>query len=124
MKLLIDNALSPQVAQSLLRSGFDVVHVREVSLAAASDQQIVDYAIHEERVIVSADTDFGSILATQNAAKPSYIFLRKARNVRSLQVGELLAKILLEYEQELLSGAVLVVTDARIRIRALPIGTE
>ena len=124
MKLLIDNALSPQVAQSLLRAGFDVVHVREVNLAAASDQEIVDYAIHEERVIVSADTDFGSILATQNAAKPSYILLRKARNVRPLQVGELLAKILPKYEQELLSGAVLVVTDTRIRIRALPIGTE
>ena len=123
MKLLIDNALSPKVAQSLLRDGYDVVHVRKAGLAAASDPQIVEYAIDQGR-IVSADTDFGAILATQNTAKPSHILFRKEKNRRSSQVGELLAEILPQYEQELQSGAVLVVTDTKIRILILPIGAE
>lgn len=55
MKFLIDNALSPIVAQVLRDAGHDATHVRDHGLAAADDDAIFEYAEHERRVVVCAD---------------------------------------------------------------------
>ena len=78
MRFLIDNALSPVVAEGLRQADHDAIHVRDLGLAAADDETIFEHADRDQRVIVSADTDFGTILAMRNAASPSVIPFRGA----------------------------------------------
>src|SRR2546427_933690 len=76
MRFLIDNALSPVLATLLTQAGHDALHVRTIELHRADDIEIFDRAAAEDRIVVSADTDFGTLLATRTVQKPSVIQFR------------------------------------------------
>jgi predicted nuclease of predicted toxin-antitoxin system len=80
LKFLIDNALSPIVAARLRDAGHDAGHVRDYELHAASDQEIFDRAHDEERTVVSADTDFGTLIATSRQRAPSILLFRHTQS--------------------------------------------
>ncbi len=120
MKVLIDNALSPYLAKELSRAGYDAVHVRDFGMAAATDQAIFDLAAREDRVILSADADFGMLLASRNASKPSVVIFRQS-DKRPRTTLRLFLACLPRIEEALQEGAVVVFQDRRIRIRRLPL---
>ncbi|MBA7542634.1 hypothetical protein ES705_34958 [subsurface metagenome] len=121
MRLLIDNALSPIVAEKLKQAGHDAVHVRELGMQCAPDDEIFKVAEEQERTLISADTDFGAILSLRDKCKPSFILIRKNTNTKPIQIADLLRSLLPELQEDINSGAVITITDTKLRIRMLPI---
>jgi predicted nuclease of predicted toxin-antitoxin system len=123
MRFLIDNALSPVVAEGLRQAGHDAIHVRDLGLAAADDVTIFEQADRDQRVIVSADTDFGTILAMRNVARPSVILFRGATPRNPIGQVKLLTANLGEIAPSIERGAVVVLEPQRIRVRSLPMSS-
>jgi len=123
MRFLIDNALSPVLASLLEAAGHDAVHVRTVGLQRANDDVIFDYAAADDRIVVSADTDFGTLLAARSTQKPSVIQFRGAGSRRPEALATLLIANLPQCAEALQSGSIVTLEPGRVRVRALPIKT-
>lgn len=65
MRLLIGASLSPGVAVALGKAGLESVHVCDVGLLTVPGRSILDHAAANALVIVSADSDFGELLAAR-----------------------------------------------------------
>ncbi len=88
---------------------------------AADDGEILQAAVEDDRVIVSADTDFGDLLASTNASGPSILLLRRQDRRRAAELAALILANLDEVAEDLESGAIVVLGQQRIRVRRLPI---
>lgn len=124
MRFLVDNALSPRVAAGLARAGHDAVHVREYGMQSAADDEILERAALEQRVVISADTDFAALLALWSRGKPSLILIRGDVPAQPEEQIRLLVENLPALTDDLQRGCVAVFRDNRIRIRLLPIQEE
>ena len=71
MRLLVDECLSAQVSTLLSAAGHDAVHVIHVGLRGAGDVAVLSAVVDADRVLGTADTDVGAILALSGAAHPS-----------------------------------------------------
>ena len=120
MKFLIDNNLSPLLAEGLKAAGHDAVHLRDLGMQAAPDPAVLQRAQVDERVLVSADTDFGGLLSRSRATGPSVLLIRRLAGRRAAEQSAIILANLDQVAEDLTAGAVVVIGDDWIRIRRLP----
>lgn len=120
MRFLIDECLPARMAELLRAAGHDCAHVYELGLGGQPDEQIMATADRENRILVSADTDFGELLANAPVLAPSVILLRRTDKQAQSLTAVVLAN-LGQVTDDLAAGALIVISDTRIRARRLPI---
>jgi predicted nuclease of predicted toxin-antitoxin system len=124
MKFLIDNALSPQIAIGLVEAGHDAIHVRDLDMGTSPDIDIFNLAIAQQRTIISADTDFGTLLALRSERFPSVILFRRGiSHIPQTQLSILLLN-LANITELLEQGSIIIFDKNRIRTRTLPIDSN
>ena len=122
MKFLIDNALSPALAALLQQAGHDAIHVRSIGLQHADDDVIFERAAVEHRIVVSADADFGTLLAVRSSQEPSVIQFRGEGSRKPDALARTLLANLPQLVDSLETGCIVTFELARVRVRLLPIG--
>ena len=119
-RLMANMNISPKTVSSLSQKGWDILRVSQSLPVNASDQEILDLARHEGRVIVTQDLDFSALLALGGFDRPSLITLRLSVSDPE-SITQRLIEILPQLEDALGKGSAVTIEDASFRIRRLPI---
>jgi predicted nuclease of predicted toxin-antitoxin system len=121
MRFLVDQCLSVELAEALADAGHDVTHLRELGMQRARDPEVLELARAEERVLLSADTDFAALLARTAARSPSVVLFRRLTGRHPHAQAVVLLGNLSQISAALDQGSVVVIEETRLRIRRLPI---
>jgi len=109
------------IAKGLRSAGQNAIYIREYNVQKATDPEVFARAAEEGRIPISADTDFGTLLALRNEEKPSVILLRRGPKRPAVQL-RLLLRAMPVMEEPLRERSIVVLEEKRIRVRRLPLG--
>jgi predicted nuclease of predicted toxin-antitoxin system len=123
MKFLADMGISPVTVEFLRGLGHEAIHLHEEGLDRLLDPSILEKARCEGQVLLTSDLGFGDLLAHSGAGLPSVVIFRLT-NMRPESVNAHLGVLLIRFGTDLERGAIVSVTDRRIRLRQLPISKE
>ncbi len=112
--------ITPLAAQRLAAAGHDAVHASTAGLATASDEEILEAASREGRIVVTADLDYPRLLALGLAEGPGLILFRGG-SYSDDQMLSLLDRVLARASELDLRHSIIVADRSRIRRRPLPI---
>ncbi len=120
MKLLLDMNLSPDWVSALTQAGWDTVHWSQIGNFRAADSEIMAWAKANGHVVFTHDLDFGTLLALTQAEGPSVIQVR-TQDLTLTAISGLVIRALRQFQPELEAGALIVLDEARARVRILPL---
>ncbi len=120
MKLLVDMNLSPDWVAVLTQAGWETAHWSGIGNLRAADSEIMAWARQHGHVVFTHDLDFGTLLALTQAEGPSVIQVR-TQDVTPAAIGKLVINALRRFQTELEKGALIVLDEATVRARILPL---
>ena len=120
MRLLADMPVSPRTVAFLRELGHHVVHVLDIGMGRATDEEIVDRAKAEHMSVLTEDLDYGAILAATGEMEPGVVILRVG-NWKTEHINERLSQVLHDISEDSFRSAIVLIERQRVRIRRLPI---
>jgi predicted nuclease of predicted toxin-antitoxin system len=113
MKLLLDENVDARLLPVLVSQGHDVKSVLRDYPASLDDETILGLAVQEDRVVITADKDFGDIVHRRGMPHRGVILLR----LRALALWHLQARVDQAIARIGDERKFLVVTDRQARVR-------
>jgi len=116
MKFLVDRCAGHRLAEWLRQAGHDVVEARERH-PDPGDQALLAWAVSEDRILVTIDTDFGELVFARSLA---HYGLARLPDVPADQRVDLMERVLELYPHELEAQSIITIRGGRIRISRMP----
>ncbi len=120
MKIVIDMNLGLDWAAFLEGAGHEAVHWSAIGRQDDDDADIMRWAAANQHAVLTADLDFGTLLAASQAPWPSIIQLRALKTPPS-HSGPLVLEALSQARYDIEAGALVTIQVNSFRIRPLPI---
>jgi|SRR5579864_1055185 len=117
MRFLADENVSRLVIERLRSAGFDVRSVAETK-PGMPDHDVLAVADSDDRVLITEDRDFGELVVRQRFGIRGMILLQLDRLSHKAE-ADLVAETVSTHAGRV-SGNLLVIEPARIRVRPLP----
>lgn len=117
MNFLADESCAGPVIRALRQASHDVVAIAEVA-KGATDEQVLERALNEKRVLITEDRDFGELVFARGRSSAGVILVRfhsRASGAKAATVVEAVAKL-----GPRLQDAFTVVEPGRVRISSRP----
>ena len=112
--------LSDKLVKHLREAGFECQHWKEVGNPKALDRELFDWAKHNDAVVITRDLGFSDILVATQFDAPSVMQVRCVDS-HSKSAFPIILQALRQCEDHLCRGALVVVSENRLRIRTLPL---
>ena len=114
MKFLLDVCVSSRsLTAFLVAQGHDVLSALAID-PRASDKRLLEFALREDRVLITEDKDFGELIFVQHHAHgPMVRLVELSVDEQVTAISELLE----QYPHELTGQVIVTITRGRIRIR-------
>jgi predicted nuclease of predicted toxin-antitoxin system len=118
-KFLLDANLSPNTAAFLTETfGLDVVHQDDILPGSPTDDEVVEVAKGQQRVIITFDRGFGEQYYQQERGQLGVIVLR-LRNQRRPSVEQTLARFFRDEAPNLdLDTSLVIIDEGTVRVRS------
>jgi len=116
MKFLIDESVEKAIVDWLRDRKYDVIYIAESS-PAITDEDVIELANSESRILITNDKDFGELIFRQGKITQGIILIRAANEEPLNKVR--LVKEVLEKAKNKLERNFIVVNEMGIRIRKI-----
>jgi len=113
-KLYLDQMFSLEVAQALRKKGYDVLRASDIGLARADDQQILQKAISDSRILITLDEHFGDWVILPLSRHPGVIRL-KVHPTISRKIIDILLPFLSQHNPEQFKDHLVIVSEKRAK---------
>ena len=117
LRFLADECCDFHAVRALRTEGFDVLSVAEAS-AGADDDRVVEMALHDRRILITEDKDFGQLVFAAGHRSLGVALLRFPAASRSA-IGPRIIELVRKHADRL-AGSFVVLQPQRIRISVLP----
>lgn len=112
--------ISPKTSAFLVKQGFDSIHLYHLNKSKATDTEIIELAKSENRIIITMDIDFPTILSHSHDKIPGVILIRMSYAAVE-RINQRLMDLFNVVPEEDIKHSVVVLQDTTIRIRKLPL---
>jgi predicted nuclease of predicted toxin-antitoxin system len=116
VKLFLDENLSVHHAQTLRAEGYDVCAATEVGLSGSLDEEVLRFAVAQDRVLLTLDADFANLVRFPPDQTKGIVRL-KVHPPTEQAIADVLRRALLLVQNVDLSGRLAVVDRDKVRIR-------
>jgi len=112
MRLLLDSCLSKFAVDALREKGHAIIWIPEEGIDPG-DTEILNRAYQDDRVLVTADKDFGDLVFV---FKEPHSAIIRLVNFKAKEQGQIILTVLDQFYEEMDKRPILTVDENRIRV--------
>ena len=117
---LVDEDLPRSLAPALVAAGFQATDVRDEGLRGRPDDEVFDFAIKNDRTLISADMGFANIFRYALGSHSGIVVSRFPNEVSTATLNAAIVAAMKDLDESDIRGSLVIVEPDRIRLRRAP----